>query len=93
MFIFARIRVPAEIMGWVMVIGAPLVAVGLVYTVGEPIARFLTRDMSNAEGKRHISTRLVNWLALLAAIVVILIFSLPAFGITPFGDIFGVAPY
>ena len=91
MLILARIRVPVEIMGWIIVIGAPLAAIGFVYTIGEPIARFFTRDISNAEGKKHIATRIVNWMALIVAIVVILLFSLPAFGITPFGDPFNLS--
>lgn len=91
MFILARIRVPAEIMGWVLVLGAPLAALGFVFAIGEPIAKFFTRNMTDEEGKKHISTRIVNWLALIVAVVVILVFSLPAFGITPLGDPFNVS--
>ncbi|MDF9825057.1 Kef-type K+ transport system membrane component KefB [Breznakia sp. PF5-3] len=88
----ARIRVPAEVGGWIIVLGAPFLAAGIIFTVGEPIAKLITRNLSESERKKHIVTRAVTWLALLSVLIVVLIFSLPAFGITPLGDPFNIAP-
>ncbi|MFV0393522.1 MAG: hypothetical protein ACK5LC_03860 [Coprobacillaceae bacterium] len=86
----ARIRVPAEFAGIIMVVAAPLVVIGLLYGILDPVKNFFLRNLSEEEKKKHIFGKVVNIIVLIAALAVILLFSLPAFGITPLGNPFNV---
>lgn len=86
----ARVRVPAEIAGLIMVVAAPFVAAGLIYGVLDPVKNIVLRNKSEEERRKHAISKVVNILALVAAGIVLLFISLPAFGITPLGNPFGM---